>query len=170
VSKNAKVSVGDQVVHPHHGMGVVTATDTVDLGAGPVPYVTIAVDGGLTVKVPVGSLAEVGIREPVTAERAEEILAVLAQPPAEDPGHALRRRRDSDKLGSGKLAECAEVVRDLTAVVAAHDKGGAPADRSMLSNAREQLAAELAVVLGTTPEEATVRIDEALDAGAEAGV
>jgi RNA polymerase-interacting CarD/CdnL/TRCF family regulator len=40
----------------------------------------------------------------------------------------------------------------------------------MLSNAREQLAAEFAVVLGTTPEEAMERIVETVAAGAEAGV
>lgn len=162
MSGNARFRVGDRVVHPHHGMGTVTALDTVNLGQGPVPYVTIAVDGGLTLKVPAQSLADVGIREPVTAERAEEILAVLSQPAAEDPGHAIRRRRDAEKLSSGNLIESAEVVRDLAAVVAAHGKGGAHADRTMLENARNQLAAELSVVLGTTPEEALARIDALL--------
>lgn len=168
MSKNASVNVGDQVVHPHHGPGIVTSTDTVDLGAGPVPYVTMALDGGLTVKVPVASLAEVGIREPVTAARAEEILAVLTQPPEDDPGHLVRRRRDGDRLASGNLVECAEVVRDLTAVIEAHQKGGSQADRQMLTNARDQLAAELAVVLRTSVEEAQARIDGALGATSEA--
>jgi RNA polymerase-interacting CarD/CdnL/TRCF family regulator len=118
--------------------------------------------------VPVGSLAEVGIREPVTAERAEEVLAVLAHPAEEDPGHRVRRRRDNDKLASGRLIECAEVVRDLTAVVNAHEKGGNHADRQMLTLARDQLAAELAVVLSATPDEALARIDEALASGADA--
>jgi CarD family transcriptional regulator len=162
------VTVGDQVVHPHHGQGVVTATDTVDLGAGAVPYVTIAIDGGLTLKVPVDSLADVGIREPVSAERAEEVLAVLSQPAQEDPGHRVRRRRDSEKLASGKLIECAEVVRDLHAIIAAHEKGGNHADKQMLASARDQLAAELAVVLEATEEDAKARIDEALARGVDA--
>lgn len=170
MSSKSRVKVGDQVVHPHHGLGIVTATADVDLGAGPVPYVTIAIDGGLTVKVPAAQLDEVGIREPVTAERAEEILAVLSQPAPEDPGHAIRRRRDAEKLASGKLIECAEVVRDLTSIIANHDKGGAHADRTMLQTAREQLAAEVAVVLGSTPDEALVRIDEALASGSSASV
>lgn len=162
MSGNATFRVGDRVVHPHHGMGTVTALATVNLGAGPVAYVTIAVEGGLTLKVPAQSLADVGIREPVTAERAQEILAVLSQPAAEDPGHAIRRRRDADKLGSGRLIEAAEVVRDLAAVVAAHGKGGAHADRTMLENAKNQLAAELSVVLGITPEQTLERIESLL--------
>lgn len=156
------VSVGDQVVHPHHGVGTVTALHTMDLGKGPVAYVTIVVDGGLTLKVPAESLGDVGIREPVTAARAEVILDVLSQPPAEDPGHSLRRRRDAEKLASGALIDCAEVVRDTAAVVAAHAKGGADADRNLLSNAKAQLAAELALVLETTADEALERIDELL--------
>ncbi len=170
MTTDASLTVGAPVVHPHHGPGVVTATDTVDLGAGPIPYVTIEIDGGLTVKVPAGSLAEVGIREPVSTERAEEVLAVLEEPAQEDPGHRVRRRRDTDKLASGKLIECAEVVRDLAAVIAAHEKGGNHADRQMLSNARDQLAAELAVVLQSTPDEALARIDEALAVGLDAAV
>jgi CarD family transcriptional regulator len=134
-----------------------------------VPYVTIEVEGGMTVKVPADSLDEVGIREPVTAERAEEVLAVLSETPREDPGHAVRRRRDTDKLGSGRLIDCAEVVRDLTAVVTRHDKGATHADRKMLDSAREQMASELAVVLETTPDEAMARIDEALTKGAASG-
>ena len=168
MSKQSQVNVGDQVVHPHHGLGVVTATTAVDLGNGPVPYVTIAIDGGLTVKVPTASLADVGIREPVSVERAEEILAVLSSAPTPDPGHSIRRPRDNDKLASGHLVQCAEVVRDLTAIIRAHDKGGAHTDQTMLQNAREQLAAEVALVLGTTPDEALVRIDEALAAGSDA--
>lgn len=168
MSKQSRVNVGDQVVHPHHGLGVVTATTAVDLGNGPVPYVTIAIDGGLTVKVPTASLADVGIREPVSVERAEEILAVLSSAPTPDPGHSIRRPRDNDKLASGHLVQCAEVVRDLTAIIRAHEKGGAHTDQTMLQNAREQLAAEVSLVLGTTPEEALVRIDEALAAGSDA--
>lgn len=162
MTTHESVAVGAQVVHPQHGPGIVTATDNVDLGDRAVPYVTMALDGGLTVKVPIGSLAEVGIREPVTAARAEEIIAVLAEPSPGDPGHRVRRRRDTEKLASGKLVECAEVVRDLAAVVAAHEKGGNHADRQMLTTAREQLAAELAVVLGSTPAAALDRIDDAL--------
>jgi len=162
VPANATINVGDTVVHPHHGVGTVTALDTVDLGAGPVPYVTISVDGGLTLKVPAATLSDHGIREPVTEKRAEEILAVLTQPAAEDPGHAVRRRRDADKLASGKLVECAEVVRDTAAVIAAHAKGGADADRNLLSNAKTQLAQELAVALGSTPEEAMARVEAQL--------
>lgn len=168
MSTHASITLGDQVVHPHHGPGIVTSTDTVDLGAGPIPYVTIEIDGGLTVKVPAGSLADVGIREPVTTERAEEVLAVLSQPAEDDPGHRVRRRRDSEKLASGKLVECAEVVRDLNAVIVAHEKGGNHADRQMLSTAKDQLAAELAVVLGSTPAEALARIDDTLKTGAGA--
>lgn len=160
MSTHANVSIGEKVVHPHHGVGVVTETHTLDLGAGPVPYVTIEIEGGLTLKVPVGSLTEIGIREPVSASRAEEVLEVLSQPPVEDPGHALRRRRDNERLASGELKQCAEVVRDLTAVIAAHGKGGADADRRLLTDAKEQLASELVVALGGTFTDALARIDE----------
>lgn len=162
VSTQFQVNVGDQVVHPHHGLGVVTATSMVDLGEGPVPYVTIAIDGGMTLKVPAASLQDRGIREPVTVKHVEEILDVLTKQAPPDPGHAVRRRIDVEKLASGELIQCAEVVRDLTAIVAAQGKGGSQTDRNMLDSARNQLAAEVALVLGTTPEEALERIDEAL--------
>jgi CarD family transcriptional regulator len=153
---------GDEIVHPHHGPGTVTDAEMVDVGDGPVPYVVVSLPDGMTVKVPADSLDVVGLREPVTEVRADEILAVLEQPAAEDPGHRVRRRRDRDKLASGRLVDCAEVVRDLSAVTAAHPSGGTYADLKMLMQARQQLAAELAVALGITEDAALERIEDAL--------
>jgi CarD family transcriptional regulator len=158
--------VGDEVIHPHHGPGVVIESETIDVGQGPTLYVVVELQDGMTIKAPADSLAEVGLREPVTETRADEVLAVLSEPAPEDPGHRIRRRRDTEKLASGHLIECAEVVRDLTAITEAHDKGGNYADIRMLLKAREQLAAELAVALSITQEEAGERIDEALAARA----
>lgn len=157
-----EIAVGDEIVHPQHGPGTVTATETVDFGAGPMPYVVVALHDGMIVKVPTDSLGDVGLREPITEERAEEVLAVLGSEPSEDPGHRPRRRRDNDKLASGRLMDCAEVVRDLTAITSAHPKGGTTADLEMLRRAREQLAAELSVVLDVDEREALATIDEAL--------
>jgi CarD family transcriptional regulator len=156
------VDIGDQVVHPHHGPGTVARVETLDVGKGPTSYVVVALQDGMTVKVPADSVNTVGLREPVTDLRADEVLAVLSEPAPEDPGHRIRRRRDTDKLSSGKLMDCAEVVRDLTAITSSHDRGGTYADLRMLSDAREQLAAELAQALGITAEEAMARIDAAL--------
>jgi CarD family transcriptional regulator len=156
------IAVGDEVVHPHHGPGVVTATETRDLGQGPMAYVVVELADGMVVKVPADSLAEVGLREPVSEVRAEEVLAVLGGEPVDDPGYRVRRPRHQDLLASGRLIDCAEVVRDLTAVVRDHDRGGTYADHRMLDQAREQLAAELAVALGLTSEAAMAAIDEAL--------
>ncbi len=158
------IDVGDEIVHPHHGPGTVTSIETIDAGGGPMSYIVVKLLDGMTVKVPAETVDTVGLREPVTDARADEILAVLTQPAAEDPGHRVRRRRDGDKLASGRLVDCAEVVRDLTAVTTAHDKGGTYADLKMLAKAREQLAAELAVSLGISPDEAMSRVDEALSA------
>jgi CarD family transcriptional regulator len=156
------VDVGDEVVHPHHGPGTVTGTERIDVGDGPTQYLVVALPDGMTIKVPADSVEEVGLRDPVTDVRAEEVLAVLSQPPSDDPGHRVRRRRDSDKLASGRLIDCAEVVRDLTAVVDDHGKGGTHADLAMLARARDQLAAELAVALGISAGAAMARVDEAL--------
>lgn len=156
------IDVGDEIVHPHHGPGTVTSIEKIDTGFGPMSYIVVELLDGMTVKVPADTVDTIGLREPVTEIRADEILAVLAQPAAEDPGHRVRRRRDNDKLASGRLVDCAEVVRDLTAITTAHDKGGTYADLRMLTKAREQLAAELAVALEISPDEAMHRVDEAL--------
>jgi CarD family transcriptional regulator len=156
------VDVGDEVVHPHHGPGTVSGTETIDVGTGPTLYLVVTLPDGMTIKVPADSVEEVGLRDPVTDIRAEEVLTVLSQPPLEDPGHRVRRRRDSDKLASGRLIDCAEVVRDLTAVVDDHGKGGTHADLAMLARAREQLAAELAVALDISADAAMARVDDAL--------
>jgi CarD family transcriptional regulator len=162
MSDPATIDVGDEVVHPRHGPGVVTGTETLDVGAGPTSYLVVELASGMTVKVPADSVDGSGLREPVTRARAEEVLAILGGPPAEDPGYRVRRRRHEEKLATGRLVDCAEIVRDLTAVIAAHDEEGSHFDRRLLAKCRKRLVAELSVALGVDESEADDRVTEAL--------
>lgn len=160
-------AAGDPVVHRHHGPGTVVGVRTRDLGAGPVEYVDAEFDNGtapVTVSIPAASLGGAGYREPATRKKVDEAFGVLSGPAGDDPGHRVRRKRDSGKLATGDLVEAAEVVRDLHQVVASRDRPrDVPrVDRAMFDDARRQLAAEFAVVLGVSEDDALARIDGAL--------
>lgn len=163
-----KFRVGDKVIYPYHGVAEVTAITnqmvngektTVIVFA--VPQRTRSEHSAMTVSVPENRADDVGIRPAASLEDAEDVLAVLAVTDARVPTNWSRRfKNHQEKLKSGDLFQCAEVVRNLanrqrTTTLAA-------AETSMYAAARYLLSSELAVSWGVTPDEAEARMDEAL--------
>lgn len=157
-------SPGQTIVHPVHGTGVVTEPGVVtrDTPDGPAEYVTIEFEADrMRLMVPLADLDESTLRPPMTADEAQEILALLAGEPAKDPGHAGRRRRNESRLMDGEAESLAKVVRSLRALREDRDGTLKYRDKAHLTDAMDRLVAEMAVALGVSEEEARSRIDQA---------
>ena len=161
-------SVGDTVVYPHHGAGIVESTERRDLNGTPCDYLVLRMTyGDLTLMVPAEKCQEVGVRDVVSGEEVERVLDVLRNTRGEKKGSWSRRFKENfEKLRSGDVFLVAEVVRNLTV----RDAEGnlSAGERRMLVNAKQLLLSELSVAVGKSEAETDELIREVMLAALEA--
>ena len=155
--------IGDQVIHPRHGLGQVTKLAVKQFVEGEKrPFYEISFPGS-TLWVPL-SLSTSGVRKlTVKSEIAScrRILMAPAEPLKDD--YRLRQTELSDHLKKGTLTARCEVVRDLTAYGWHKPLNGSIA--AFLQNTLEVLYQEWAAVEKITPEEAATEIQSLLEEG-----
>ena len=162
-------SVGDTVVYPHHGAGVVESTQRRELHGQQCDYLVLRMSyGDLTLLVPAERCQEVGVRDVVSGAEVERVLDVLRDTRAERKGSWSRRFKENfEKLRSGDVFQVAEVVRNLT--VRDADGSLSAGERRMLANAKQLLLSELSIAVGKSESETDELIRgvmlEAHDAG-----
>ena len=146
-------SVGDTVVYPHHGAGVVERTERRVLDGEPCEYLVLRMScGDLVLLVPAARCREVGVRDVVSGADVERVLDVLRDRHGEKQGSWSRRFKENfERLRSGDVFQVAEVVRNLT--VRDADGGLSAGERRMLVNAKQLLLSELSVAIGKSEAE-----------------
>jgi CarD family transcriptional regulator len=162
--------VGSHVIYPFHGVAKIVARESREVDGESEEYLRLFVpatgsgqSSGLTLLVPEERAIEVGIRQPVSEDEADDVLDVVRQVDVTVPaGWSRRFKNHQDKLKTGDIYHCAEVVRNLEHRRAV--KPLAPAESQMLMSARQTLVGELAISWSVEHDEAAERIDEALQA------
>jgi len=160
--------VGDKVIYPAHGVALVVGREVRDIEGEPQTYLVLSVPergwgapGAMTVLVPEAKADELGVRTAITAEDADDVLEVLGASNVRVPSNWSRRfKNHQEKLKSGDVFQCAEVVRNL----AVRDSAArlSTAERSMYARARTLLISELAVSWDVDDEAAEERVDKVL--------
>lgn len=156
------LSLGQTVVHPHHGAAVVDQFEERDLNGEVAKYVVLTLSQhDLTLKIPSSACDDIGIREVISKEAVDEVLGILGEEADTSNKHWSRRlKRNQRNLRSGDPAKVAEVVRDLTAKDL--EKGLSPAEKRLRDKARLMLTGEVAAAMGLEVEAADEVIDEAM--------
>ncbi|WP_208026840.1 CarD family transcriptional regulator [Rhabdothermincola sediminis] len=160
--------VGSKVVYPAHGVAKIVAREPRMLDGKKVTYLVLSVpergwgtSGDMKVSVPEDRAEDLGVRTAISEEDAADVLQVLAATDVRVPSNWSRRfKNHQEKLKSGDVYECAEVVRNL----ALRQRNGSlsTAEKSMYAKARHILTSELAVSWKVDDEEAALRVDRAL--------
>ena len=152
--------VGDLVVHPHHGAGVVVSRRRRHLLGGARNYLEIDLaHASLKIMVPCDAAASVGLRAVVGPRRLARIAAVLEDKPnLSGANWSARQTRYRAKLEGGDVLELAAVVRDLAA--RAVESGLSSSERELYERSRGVLVSELRYALGVDAERAAAYIDE----------
>ncbi|MBQ6607309.1 MAG: CarD family transcriptional regulator [Firmicutes bacterium] len=160
-------SVGEKIVYPVHGAGVVESIENREiLGEVRSYYVLRITSGDLQVLVPVDTAEKVGMRLVSDAERLQQARNVLSGPASPWEENWNRRYRlNMDKIKSGDICELAEVVRNLT--LRDNAKGLSAGEKKMLDNARRILLSEIVLADGITTEEASARLNSLFDVASE---
>ncbi len=152
--------VGDVVVYPQHGAGVIEeVTETLVEGEKRTYFVLRMCQGNLKVMVPADNTEEVGLRKVISRDEVNKVFEVLSAECTPMPSNWNHRyKKNRDKLRSGDIFQVAEVVRNLT--VRDMEKGLSSGEKRMLNQAREILASELMYAVEVEVDEALRMIEE----------
>lgn len=155
--------VGDKVVYPHHGAGMVTRKEKREIMGEKREYLTIQImHNDMTVMVPVDSADKAGLRRVITTKDVDQVVAVLAQDETTMPKNWNRRfKYNREKIKTGNIFELAEVVRNLS--IRETEKGLSTGEKQMFNRAKKILSSELMYAQGLDEGEADRFLDEALE-------
>lgn len=157
-------NVGDKVVCPMRGAGIVESIEERDFLGTPQPYFIIKlINTEMILMIQAAKIETSSVRfisDLSTAENAFVILSHYEEAQTEAINAKDRRKINMDKISSGSLISCAEVVRDLTHI---HQKKSLNAnEREMLMNARRFIINEVSLVKGISESQASSLLDEML--------
>ncbi|MEW5954216.1 MAG: CarD family transcriptional regulator [Bacillota bacterium] len=144
-------NIGDKVVYPMHGAGVIEAIEEKEvLGERRQYYILRLPVGDMKVMIPITNSEDVGLRQVVDGDGVQKVFRILGEQSTIMSTNWNRRyRANLEKIKSGNIYEVAEVVRNL--IKRDKEKGLSSGERKMLENARQILISEL--VLATEMEE-----------------
>ncbi|MHB0884675.1 MAG: CarD family transcriptional regulator [Bacillota bacterium] len=153
-------NVGDKVVYPMHGAGIIEAIEEKEvLGERQKYYIMRLPIGEMKVMIPTGNVSEIGLREIIKEDDVLKVFEILrAQKSKMSTNWNRRYRANMEKIKSGDVFEVAEVVRNLT--LRDKEKGLSTGERKMLENARQILVSELVLAKGIDEEAALAILEE----------
>ena len=107
--------VGDNVVYPHHGAGVVLKKESKDLLGEKRDYLTIKIlHNDMTVMVPCENAHRAGLRRVIDGDDVKKVIDVLTGEVSDMPKNWNRRfKHNREKIKTGDVFELAEVVRKI---------------------------------------------------------
>ena len=145
-------NVGDEVVYPMHGAGVIDSIEEKEILGEKQSYYILKMPGEVKVMVPISTAEQHGIRNVIDKTEAAKVINVLEQDETEMEKNWNKRYRDNmDKMKSGNIYEIADVVRNLS--FKQKEKGLSTGEKKMLNNAKQILVSELVLAEHASQEE-----------------
>ncbi|MBU5229134.1 CarD family transcriptional regulator [Intestinimonas butyriciproducens] len=154
--------VGDKIVHPMHGAGVIDSIVTKKVNGVVRDYYILKLPvGGMLVMIPTSNSEEIGVRPVVDKDEADRLIASMPDIEVDMTQNWNRRYRENMmRIKSGDLLEVAKVVKGL--MLRDVDRGLSTGERKMLHSAKQILISELVLSQNTSYEDVEARINTAL--------
>lgn len=141
-------AVGDKVVYPMHGAGIVKTIEQRERDGQNVDYLILTMLlGEMKVMVPVDSVDRVGLRSVIKTKEIDEVEEVLKDRPDNYNKNVTWNRRFNmylEKMKSGNIFDVADVIRTLQ--VQENEKKLSTGERRLLGTARQILVSEVMLV------------------------
>lgn len=156
--------VGDKVIYPNHGVGVIEKIQSRVLSGEERTFYTLRIlSTDSTVMVPVANTESVGLRKVLSKKEIEDILKSLRAEKVNIYGDWKGRfQENSDRMRTGEISQVADVLKGLTYL--SQIKTLSYRERKMLDRARFLLISEIAEASRTPIEQIEHDVDEALAA------
>ena len=154
--------IGDKVVHPMHGAGVIDSIVQRKVAGKLEDYYLLKLSvGSMTVMIPTENTQEIGVRPIVSSEEAEKLILALENIEVDMTQNWNRRYRENMvRLKSGDLLEVARVVKGL--LLRESQRGLSNGERKMLRTAKQILISELVLAQSLPYETVEDNIDMVL--------
>lgn len=154
--------VGDKVVHPMHGAGVIDSIVQRKVAGQVQEYYQLKLSvGNMVVMVPTDNTGEIGMRPVVSGARAEELMSKMEGIKVDMPQKWNQRYQENlVRLKSGDLLEVARVVKGLRRREG--QRGLSNGERKMLHTAKQILISELVLAQSLPYETVESSIDTVL--------
>lgn len=155
-------SVGDLVVHPMHGAGVIHEIVQERIAGKTQTYYVFQMPvGGLRLLIPVANSDAIGIRPIMSAEEAAAFMEEIPLLTVETDTNWNRRYRENlERLKSGDLRQVARVIKSL--MHRERRRSLSTGERKMLHAARQVLLSELVLASGGDYDEIARQVDCAM--------
>jgi CarD family transcriptional regulator len=137
--------IGDKVVYPNHGVGVIEQISSRTIGATVEKFFTLKIQSSsLRVSIPLGNLHNVGLRRVIKNGEVQKIVDFLTTGKCENhTDWKFRFKENSEKMRTGSLLEVAFVLKSL--LMLNQSKPLSFREKKMLDRARYLLVSELAL-------------------------
>ena len=154
--------VGDKIVHPMHGAGVIDSIVSKKVNGVVRDYYILKLPvGGMLVMIPTEHTEEIGVRPVVDRDEADRLIAAMPGIEVDMTQNWNRRYRENMlRIKSGDLMEVARVVKGL--MLREGERGLSTGERKMLHSAKQILISEIVLSKNASYEDVEKRINTAL--------
>lgn len=154
--------VGDKVVHPMHGAGVIDSIVREKISGKAMDFYVFKMPiSGLTLKIPTENSTAIGIRAIKTRSEIEEVIARIPKLGIDMTANWNHRYRENmERIKSGDLLEVAGVIKAL--MHRDGERGLSTGERKMLHNARQILLSEVVLAEDVEYADAEARVNAAM--------
>lgn len=157
------LQIGDQVVYPMHGAGVIADIEKCEvMGEVKSYYVLRMPIGNMKVMIPTDNVDNIGLRDVISKEGVERVAEVLADRPEHAVGSWNKRFHATlTRMKSGDICDVAAVARNL--ILQDRVRKISSGERRLLEIAKQILVSELVYACEKTPDEVNAWMDGILE-------
>lgn len=154
--------VGDKIVHPMHGAGVVEDIIEKDISGNLRTYYVLRLPvGGMMVMIPTMTSSDIGVRPVMQPEQADGVIEFIKNADVAFDTNWNKRYRDNMlRIKSGEAIEVAKVIKSLA--VREQEKGLSTGERKMLHSAKQILISEMVLAKSESYDQIENKVDEAV--------
>jgi CarD family transcriptional regulator len=160
---NVTFQVGDKVIYPNHGLGIVERVEEKTILGTTCGFFHLRiVSNDTTVLVPVVNVDNVGLRKAITDEEVERLFGLLSDGRIDNHQNWKGRFKDnSDKMRTGSIYDMADVLKSLTFL--SKSKSLSFREKRMLDRAKALIISEISEVMREKALEVEAKVDRALE-------
>lgn len=162
ISNESVFHVGDKVVYPNHGVGVIEQISSRTIGATVEKFYLLNIKASsLKVMVPFHNVGNVGLRRVVKNGEIQKIIDFLTDGDCLSSGDWKDRfKENSEKMRTGSLLDVAAVLKGL--LLLHQSKPLSFREKKMLERARYLLVSEIAMARNCEEDEIAEMLSKAL--------
>jgi len=155
--------VGDKVIYPNHGLGVVERIETRTIMETTCGFYSLRMaDSDTVVLVPLDNVDAVGLRRAIEDSEVKKLFTLLGNGKIDNHQNWKGRFKDnSDKMRTGSIYDVVDVLKNLTFLT--KSKNLSFREKRMLDRAKFLVVSEISEVAGDTAGVIDKKVNKALE-------